>query len=332
MSPSVKSPPGAAGVTALLFDGETVEELTDWQDGLPRLGRSSIVWIDLEHPGDGEIRQLAHLLELTDETVERLREGGAGAQLLDFESYLHVIAFAPSGAGDRTLQRIVCLVSKHWIVTVHDAPLEALETFRERAAGSGRTGDLDGPEFLANVLEWVMQSYLEAFEEVERSLDEVDASAMAAEVSPDEKVLGRLIESRREIGHLRRALTSHREVVLALTRPELEAITSSGATNRFSALRERLEEAIQAARDSREAVVGSFDVLLATTGQRTNDVVRVLTLASVLLLPGSLIAGIFGMNFRLGFFDDASNFWPVLGLMAAVAAVTLVVARLRRWI
>ena len=59
---------------------------------------------------------------------------------------------------------------------------------------------------------------------------------------------------------------------------------------------------------------------------------KVLTLASVLLLPGALIAGIMGMNFKLALFEQNAYFWVVICLMLAVAAVTLVLAKRRRWI
>ncbi len=137
---------------------------------------------------------------------------------------------------------------------------------------------------------------------------------------------------RREVGRLRRALVSHREVVLSLTRPELEAIASSDSAERFSSLRDRLEEAVQASRDTRESIVGSFDVLLASTGQRTNEIMKVLTLASVLLLPGALIAGVMGMNFELGVFENAAYFWVVLAIIATVAVATIAVAKAREWI
>ena len=119
---------------------------------------------------------------------------------------------------------------------------------------------------------------------------------------------------------------------LALTRPEIDAVTTSKHTERFRELQSRLEEVVQAARDSRDAVVGSFDVLVARTGQRTNEIMKVLTLGTVLLLPGALIAGIMGMNFKLGIFEENSFFWVVLGLIAVLAAVTLVFARKRRWV
>jgi len=111
-----------------------------------------------------------------------------------------------------------------------------------------------------------------------------------------------------------------------------DAISSSKSAERFAALGGRLDAAIDAARDSRESVVGSFDVLLATTGQRTNEIMKVLTLASVLILPGSLLAGIMGMNFRLGLFKDPLYFWVVVAVMAIVAIATLAIARVRDWI
>lgn len=94
----------------------------------------------------------------------------------------------------------------------------------------------------------------------------------------------------------------------------------------------RLEEVVQSARDSRDSVVGSFDVVIARAGQRTNEIVKVLTLGSMLLLPGALIAGVLGMNFRVGLFEHAWVFWVVLGAIAALAVATLAAAHARDWI
>jgi magnesium transporter len=319
--------------TALLFDRDAVDEVEDWTSHLGRLGRSSILWIDLERPDETELQELAEELELTSESAERLANGYDDPYFADFESYLHVTVYAPLNEGGRHgLERVECLVAKHWVVSVRQKPVPVLETFRERAGGSGDTGRLDGPEFLANLLDWVLEGYLGAFEEVELALEEVDSRAMEGRLRKPETELRRLVEIRQQIGRLRRALVSHREMFLALTKPELEAIASSKSAERFAALRSRLEDVVQAARDSRESVVGSFDVLIARTEQRTNEIMKVLTLASVLLLPGALIAGVMGMNFKVGFFEQAAYFWVVVGLIAVVAAATLAVARARRWI
>ena len=54
----------------------------------------------------------------------------------------------------------------------------------------------------------------------------------------------------------------------------------------------------------REAIVGSFDVLIARGGHATNRIMTVLTLTSVILLPGALLAAVMGMNFKVGLFNE----------------------------
>ena len=319
--------------TALLFERDRVDEVEDWQSCVGRLGRRSILWIDLDSTDSGQIAELVEELELTTETRQRLEHTEGKPYFGDFGSYLHVTAVVPSSDKDfPDLVKVVCLVSKSWVVTVHDSPLVVLDEFRERAEGSGEVGRLEGPEFLADLLDWVVSGYLAAFEDIELELEEFDTRAMKGEFEDPEDELECLVAHRKRIGVLRRALVSHRAMLLALTRPELDDITRSEHAERFCELRERLEEAVQAARDSRDSVVGSFDVLVARTGHRTNEIMKVLTLGTVLLLPGALIAGIMGMNFKLGVFEENAYFWVVLALIAGLAVTTLVAAKKRHWI
>ena len=316
--------------TALLFDRDRVDEVNDWTESLPKVGRSAILWIDLEKPSDEDVAHVVDGFDLEAGTAEDLETRQTEPRLADHGDYLHVTVVGLTD--ERKTALVDCLVSERWLVTLHDEPVEVVERFRAIAGGSGTVGRLDGLGFLANLLEWALTSYFDAFEALEQDLEEIDARAMSGEASADDDVLSALVEMRREVGRLRRALVSHREVVLSLTRPELEAIASSDSAERFSSLRDRLEEAVQASRDARESIVGSFDVLLASTGQRTNEIMKVLTLASVLLLPGALIAGVMGMNFKVGIFETAALFWVVIAIIAAVAVSTLAVARAREWI
>jgi Mg2+ and Co2+ transporter CorA len=100
----------------------------------------------------------------------------------------------------------------------------------------------------------------------------------------------------------------------------------------FQSLMTRFEATVQEARDARESIVGSFDVLIARTGHRTNDIMKVLTLTSVILLPGASIAGVMGMNFKAGLFDSTWLFYLVVAVILAIALVTVGVAKMRDWI
>jgi Mg2+ and Co2+ transporter CorA len=61
---------------------------------------------------------------------------------------------------------------------------------------------------------------------------------------------------------------------------------------------------LQQARDVRETIVGSFDVLVARTGHRANDIMKVPAITAVILLPGTLIAGVTGMKLEIGLFES----------------------------
>ncbi len=120
------------------------------------------------------------------------------------------------------------------MVTIHDGKVPVLDEFRERACGAGETGKLDGLELLANLLEWVLSSYLEALEDIELALQDFDARAMRGDMDQPEAALGELVVLRREVGVLRRALTSHRGILLALTRPELASLENDDHAERFA--------------------------------------------------------------------------------------------------
>ena len=120
--------------------------------------------------------------------------------------------------------------------------------------------------------------------------------------------------------------------IVALAHPELDLLSTETSAERFAALESRVAQAVDAAREAKESTRGSFDLLVARIGQRTNDIMKVLTLVTVILLPASVLAGIMGMNFKLGFFDLVWMFWAVIAAMLGIAVLVLSVARSQRWI
>jgi magnesium transporter len=318
-------------VSAILFDRERVDHLDDLPDGLERLNGSKLLWVDIDRRSAESAAKVAEAFELDDTTRERLASSSGRAVFSDYGRYIQVTTYSPCEEEDEDLIALECVVGKNWVVTAHDRPVAVLEEFAQRVSGSGDTGVLDGPAFLATLLEWVLGAYSEAFERLEERLEEFDVQAMRGRGRAEEDI-ERLVAERREVGVLRRALAAHRSALTALTHPELDALGSDASGERFQSLLRRFEATVQEARDARESIVGSFDVLIARTGHRTNDIMKVLTLTSVILLPGAVIAGVMGMNFKLEIFESTWLFYVVLTVMAAVALVTVGVAKLRDWI
>ncbi len=318
---------------AILFDRDKVQRLDDIADRPRRLSGSKLLWVDIDRESEESADRVAEAFGLDTNTRDCLADSKERATFCDHGRYIHVTTYAPNSEEEGKLIGLECVVGENWVVTAHDEPIPVLEEFAERVSGSGDTGSLDGPGFLAALLEWVLGSYSAAFERIEQRLEEFDIQAMRGEGDAgEEKDIERLIEMRQQVGNLRRALAAHRSALVALTHPELEALGDHKSGRQFQSLLERFESTVQEARDAREAIVGSFDVLIARGGHRTNEIMKVLTLTSVILLPGALIAGVMGMNFKVGLFDEPVLFWVVLGLIALIAPITIGFAKRWDWI
>jgi Mg2+ and Co2+ transporter CorA len=317
---------------AVLFGPDEGRTVDDWQERRKRLGENELLWVDLTEPADEDLKALATAFELSAESVQRLRELEHEPELVETDDRYHLSVLAADASdGDLQLFELECAFAEGWIVTAHARPVGVLDEFRERAEGGGEFGRLDAPSFVAAMVEWVVAGYLRVYERMEAQLEEFDIAAMTGRGEPS-AALNRLVALRSANGNLRRAIAPHREVFAALTHPEFDLLSSSESAERFSALVAQLDRALDASRDVREAVRGSFDILIARSGHRTNEIMKVLTLASVLLLPGALLAGVMGMNFQVGLFDHAWVFWGVIAVILGTAVLTLVAGRLRGWI
>ena len=111
-----------------------------------------------------------------------------------------------------------------------------------------------------------------------------------------------------------------------------QQLDDAGRRWALGAVGERFEQAMAATDVTRDALSGSFDLLMSRVAQRTNDTVRVLTVVSVSLLPATLVTGVLGMNFHPSFFDHARYFWLTVVAIAVVVAGVLVTARHRHWV
>ena len=163
----------------------------------------------------------------------------------------------------------------------------------------------------------------------------VHAGGLSAADKPDAPSGGgtvdQLLTMRRDLGKMRRRLSPHRQVFGALAHPSFDVVSGSSAAAEFAVLAERLETALQTIDTTREMIFGSFDVIMSRTAQRTNDIMRVLTMVSVVLLPATLIAGVFGMNMLPKYLLESWVFWAVLGLMLVVAGGLLLSVRAFFW-
>jgi magnesium/cobalt transport protein CorA len=290
-----------------------------------------LLWIDVPADVEAGADRLANLLDLDPLLARRLAEPGdrPRVDVIGDRLVAHVFAIDTEDGRERT-SPLTIVAGPNVVATLHREKVDSLREFRDHTDGDTPIGRVDAPAFVAAVLDWLVNGYFRAIEVLEREADRLDEIALHPRSARD--LLADLVRVRRRITALRRTLAPHREVVAALSRPDLTAFADTDAGPHFHALSERLERVLDAVETARQLVLGSFEVYMTRTAQRTNDVMKVLTVVSVMLLPGSLLAGVLGMNFPAEFFEEAGLFWVALAAIVAIAAVTFGVAKHRGWL
>lgn len=291
---------------------------------------AQLLWIDVRGSVDqAGLTDLEARLGL-DGALQRAVSEGPGIRFGDGVIHLAVTALGDA-RDDEPAQRVTLrmLAAPNLVVSFHEEPLPGLDEPIRIVASDPRFGRLQAGTFLGLLLDGLLDGYFREVERIERVIDRVDERALTSDDA--QPILDQLVALRRRIAELRRALAPQREVFAALVRP-VDPEASSPIGWPWPGLPTRLERALDAIEHARDQLLGSFDLVSTRTAERTNDVMRLLTVVSGLLLPSIVIAGVMGMNFDQPFFDEPNNFLLVVGGMVGLSLLTLGIARWRDWV
>jgi len=321
------------GLRARLFDSDRTDRLLGFEDALKsRLSSRQLLWIDVQGDLDeAHLRALADRFELEPDTTEALGDWAGGPNVELHGRHFRLRIAAEPDPKRPTAPWLDIIAAPNLVISRHAEPLRFLEALNERIAADATIGELDSAEFVAGMLDAAVTTYLAAVDGIEDEIDEHDARSLAQPRSRDG--IPQLVEIRRRIGRLRRLFAAHRELFASLGRPDFASGIKSADPEVFLPVVSRFDAALLSADSTRETVLSSFDVLLTRTAQRTNDVMRVLTMATVLALPATVTAGFLGMNLIVPLpKDDPNAFWVVMAAVLTFEVVVLGLARWRGWI
>ena len=315
------------GIRALLSRSDGSDEAVDlaaWHKR--RLKQDELLWIDAQAPTEDERDLVTGVLSLDAATLEALDSDGdlPDARVLDDGVIVAVQTIDGDVDGEPAVLRVV--IGSEWALTWHSEAIEFLDEHRERIQDRREVGRLTPVLFLVAMLGWHLDTFFDAADQLERDVDDLDTAALRGDQSD---LLEQLVTMRRRISRMRRLLSIHRDLYSEIRGPDFFPKREPREADALEAVTHRLERATEAVANAREMLIGTFDVHMTRTAQRTNDIMRLLTWVSVTLLPAGVLAGVMGMNFEVSFFDESHVFWIVVGAMVVVAVSTLSIARWR---
>jgi len=228
----------------------------------------------------------------------------------------------------RTL-KLAAFVGKSRLVTVHRAKLRSLEVVYQRLHESERGLPGGAVQALWTVYDEMMDLYFPVIDAIGEEIEKLEEE-IVDEAHRDH--LERVLLLRRKLSTLRRTMLPHRQVFGHLANSRHEVIDATAALN-FRDTQDNVLRLADAIEQQRDLLTNLKDTYLSVVAQKTNDIMRVLTVFSAIILPLSLLAGIYGMNFdNMPELHTRWGYFFLLGGMAGLAGGLLVWFRRKNWI
>jgi magnesium transporter len=250
----------------------------------------------------------------------------------DYTDYLFVIVHAVTYDGSEAelrTEELDLYIGPNYVVSVHQAPSTAVDEVMRRAA-NGTAVMRRGAAFLAHALiDVVVDEFHPIVETIDAQVEDLEESVLER---PERHTLERILRMKRITQRLRRTISPQRDVVNRLSRGEYPALISGQALMYFRDIYDhtvRVHETIDSTRDLAESALNTY---LSSVNNRINEVMRTLAVVTVVFLPLTLIAGIYGTNFNnVPEYEWRLGYTGMLVLMVVVALALLGWFRWRKW-
>jgi magnesium transporter len=182
---------------------------------------------------------------------------------------------------------------------------------------------------LYRIADGVVDSYLPALGAADEAADALEAEVLE---QPSPQVLDKIFGAKRNLIELRRVLANMRDVAGHLQRTESDLI----ARDLWPFLRDiydHVSRNLDTVEVQRDVLSGLLEIYLSSVAQRTNQVMKVLTVLGTVALPAVIISSFYGMNLHgLPWSDAPQGAWIAAGFMAVSTLALLVLLRFFRWL
>jgi magnesium transporter len=282
-------------------EGEVDARPVDLDDLAAACAAGGVVWIDAETPSPTELAALSGQLRLHHLVVEDLEKRQQRTKLVRYGDQVHVALRDCVLLDDHLDAREVDLiVTDRWVLTVrdpeHDDPATAIAPVVRHRFDTQRSdhGATTVGFLVWAVVDVVVDRYFEVTDAIDARLDDLEDLVFSdgADGIPRE-----LFTLRRALVAFRRAVAPLREVVGEILRREVDAIEPE-SLDHLRDVHDHVLRLLDLVESQRELVTGLIEARLAVQSNHMNTVMKATSSWGAILIVATLVAGIYGMNFR----------------------------------
>lgn len=251
----------------------------------------------------------------------------------DFEKYIFIVFNGIQSTNESkkySIFSLSCFLGKNFIVTIHNETDEN-SISKDLKNFTNDKSFKKGPDFILNlILDDIVDRYYPVLDHIESEI-EITENKIFKEM-PSNRNLMSILNLKKELIKLRRISSYQKEVLYKLSKGDSELISMEESFY-YRNVYDHLVRVSDTTESYRDYVSGILDSYLSIVNNKMNEVMKFLTIIATIMLPLTLITGIFGMNFdTIPFLHNATGFYISLALMLVVAVIMLMWFKYKKWI
>lgn len=291
------------------------------------------IWVDLDdEPAQPERDLLATRFGISHLAIDDAQRKRHPPKLEVFDSYFFLLLrhFADAETARAPIfTQLAFLVGERFLITRRHLPAPSVDSiWTDLAAGQVKLAK--GPAHLCyRIVRRMIDRYTPAVLQVEERIDTLETEMLA---HPRDELLAEMMEMNRNLKSLRR-MFSYQHALMADLRDSQLALISGDIKHEFHDAYEHMERLASLSGLYQELVVDMMNGYLSLTSHRLNQIMKVLTIVTVIFVPLTLLVGIYGMNFEhMPELHSRYGYFILLGTMALIASGLLYLFRRLRWL
>jgi len=284
----------------------------------------SLRWYDIADPASPELDQLAKQFNLHELDIEDCRHHPQRAKEEEHESYVFCIVKRIHVKTDIHFRDVGIFLGRDFLITVHSGESDLIAHVAKKATDE-KIARLDRNFY--NLVDAIVDEYLPILDSISEKIGTLESGVIER---PEPELLRQIFHLKRKLIIFRRVVSEMRELVNAVLRRE-QGIVNDDLDHYFRDIYDHLVRTLDLIETNRDLLTGSLDIYLSAVANRTNEVMKVLTVWGTVALPMVIVTGFFGMNLHLPWTQDPHGAWYATGLMIASTVAILIYFRRKGW-
>ena len=292
--------------------------------------KNTSTWVNVTEPTKEEIKNLKSTFNLHQTTVDDITSSRMRPKVEQFPNYIFFTLFSLKTENNTIKQNpIIFILGENYLISLSHKKIDSIEEFSKAGSNLGDCMKLGIDHLFHKILESIINNYFPQLETIDNELDKLENLALT---NPNPNVLERLMKVKRELQNLRKVIFPQREIISNISLGRYSCIKEEAKTY-FRDLYDHTVILTDIIEDYRETVTSVMEVNLSVTSNKLNEIMKVLTIIATVLMPLTLIASIYGMNFK--FMPELNwryGYFITLGLMLFVLIITIIFLKRKKWI